>query len=142
MTDETMSLEDLIHDFTDRRTWALVGATNAPRKYGNKILRDLRRAGYIVYAVNLDETEIAGQPAYATLADLPVTPEVVDLVVPHAQTERVVRQCHALGLTRVWMQPGAESEAAIQYCHANGIHVVHDACAMVEKKVWSVKRET
>lgn len=140
MSHDTTSLEDLIRDFTNRRTWALVGATNDPRKYGNKILRDLRRAGYIVYAINLDETEIAGQPAYATLADLPVTPEVVDLVVPPAQTERVVRQCHALGLTRVWMQPGAESAAAIAYCHANGISVIHDACAMVEKKVWSVER--
>ena len=51
-------------------------------------------------------------------------------------TEHVVRQCKQLGLTRIWMQPGAESEAAIEYCHANGLHVVYDACAMVEKRRW------
>jgi predicted CoA-binding protein len=129
-------MEDLIRDFTNRRVWALVGATGNPRKYGNKILRNLRGAGYTVYAVNMKETQIEGQPAYPSLAALPERPEVVDIVVPPAQTEIVVRECRALGLTRVWMQPGAESEAAIAYCEANGIQLVHDACAMVEKRHW------
>ena len=128
--------EHLITDFVNRRTWALVGANNNPRKFGNRILLDLRRAGYKVYAVNLNETEVAGQPAWRTLADLPETPEVVDIVVPPAQTEQIVRQCRQLGLTRLWMQPGAESDAAIEYCHANGLQVVYDACAMVEKRRW------
>ena len=132
-----LPLEDLMRDFTNRRTWAVVGATNDPRKYGNRILRDLRRAGYIVYAVNNRETEIEGEPAYRSLAGLPVKPEVVDIVVPPDQTEQIVRQCRSLGLARVWMQPGAESEAAIQYCLDNGIQVVHDACAMVQKRQWT-----
>jgi hypothetical protein len=136
MTTTIYSQEDLIKDFTNRHTWALVGATNAPRKFGNRILKDLRGAGYIVYAVNNRETQIEGQPAYRSLAELPVKPEVVDFVVPPDQTELVVRQCKELGLTRVWMQPGAESEAAIQYCRANGIQVVHDACAMTRKRRW------
>ena len=128
--------DQLISDFVNRRTWALVGANNNPRKFGNRILLDLRRAGYKVYAVNLNETEVAGQPAWRTLADLPETPEVVDIVVPPAQTEQIVRQCRQLGLTRIWMQPGAESEAAIAYCPATGLQVVYDACAMVEKRRW------
>ena len=136
MSAETLSMDELIHDFVNRRTWAVVGATNNPHKYGNKILRDLRRAGYIVYAVNLREKQIDGQPAYPSLAALPEKPEVVDFVVPPSQTERVVRECRALGLTRVWMQPGAESAEAIQYCRDNGIQVIHDACAMVQKRIW------
>ena len=134
--DEVEPMEQLITDFVNLRTWALVGANNNPRKYGNRILLDLRRAGYRVYAVNLHEAEVAGQPAYRSLADLPETPEVVDLVVPPDQTEEIVRQCKQLGLTRIWMQPGAESEAAIEYCHANGLQVIYDACAMVEKRHW------
>jgi predicted CoA-binding protein len=59
------------------------------------------------------------------------------MVVPPAITEKVVKEALALGLTRVWMQPGAESAAAIDYCHDNGIEVVHDACAMVWKRQWS-----
>jgi len=129
-------MESLIRDFVNWRTWALVGATGNPRKFGNRILRDLRRAGYVVYAVNLKEATIEGEPAYPSLADLPERPEVVDIVVPPAQTALVVRQCRALGLTRVWMQPGAESPDAIAYCEANGLQLVHHACAMVEKRRW------
>jgi predicted CoA-binding protein len=131
-----VAMPELIRDFVNRRTWAVVGATNNPRKYGNKILRDLRRAGYIVYAVNLHETEIDGQPAYRTLADLPERPEVVDFVIPPEQTEQVLQECYTLGLRRVWLQPGAESDAAIQYCHDQQLQVVYDACAMVEKRRW------
>jgi predicted CoA-binding protein len=136
VSSDNKSKRDLIRDFVGRRTWALVGATQRRHKYGNIILRDLRGAGYTVHAVNHRETTIEGAPAYPSLADLPETPEVVDIVVPPAQTEQVVRQCRELGITRVWMQPGAESADAIAYCHANGIEVVHHACAMVEKRRW------
>lgn len=77
---------------------------------------------------------MAGQPAYRTLANLPETPEVVDIVVPPDQTEQVVRQCKQLGLTRTWMQSGAESAAAIQY---HGLQVIYRGCAMVEKRYWA-----
>ncbi|MCA1553891.1 MAG: CoA-binding protein, partial [Chloroflexi bacterium] len=92
---------------------------------------------YKVFAVNNRETNVDGEPAYARLADLPEKPEVVDIVVPPNQTEQIVRECQDLGLTRVWMQPGAESQAAIQFCAENGIQVIHDACAMIEKKRWA-----
>jgi predicted CoA-binding protein len=70
------------------------------------------------------------------LADLPQQPEVVDLVVPPAVTEQVVKEVKNLGQTRVWMQPGSESETAIAYCHQHGIQVVHDACAMALRRNW------
>ncbi|MDH5439134.1 MAG: CoA-binding protein [Candidatus Bathyarchaeota archaeon] len=40
----------------------------------------------------------------------------------------------ALGITKVWMQPGSESEKAIEYCEANGIDVVYGVCIMVERR--------
>jgi predicted CoA-binding protein len=129
-------LEQLIGDFTARRIWAVVGASNDPNKYGHRIFQTLRAAGYRVYPVNPKGGEIDGARVYPTLADLPERPEVVDIVVPPAVTEEVVRQVKALGLTRVWMQPGAESEAAIRYCQENGIQVVYNACAMHFRRNW------
>ncbi|RLC71720.1 MAG: CoA-binding protein, partial [Chloroflexi bacterium] len=63
-------------------------------------------------------------------------PDVVDIVVPPALTEKVVRQVHELGLPRVWMQPGSESEEAVRFCEEHGIAVIHDACAMINKRNW------
>jgi len=129
-------MEKLIQEFINQRVWAVVGASQNPRKYGHKIFRDLRAAGYIVYGVNPKGGEIEGQRLYPSLADLPERPDVVDIVVPPKVTEEIVRQCAELGLNRVWMQPGAESEEAIAFCHKHNIKVVHHTCAMLHKQQW------
>ena len=129
--------EALIRDFVNRRLWAVVGASQDRSKFGNRIFRSLRGAGYEVYAVNPRGGELEGVKVYPSLADLPQAPDVVDLVVPPAVTEQVVKEAHQLGLTRIWMQPGAESQAAIDYCHQYGIQVIHNACAMVHQRRWS-----
>jgi predicted CoA-binding protein len=134
MTEQQMG--ELIQEFVNQRVWAVVGASADRAKYGNRILRDLRRANYTVYAVNPKGGGIEGQPAFSTLAELPESPQVVDVVVPPSVTEEIVRQCAELGLARVWMQPGAESQAAIDYCHEHDIKVVHHVCAMVHKREW------
>lgn len=132
----TAKQQHLISDFVNRRIWAVVGASQDQSKFGYRIFRSLRDAGYIVYPVNPRGGTLEGAQVYPSLAKLPEPPEVVDMVVPPAVTEQVVKEAQELGLTRIWMQPGAESEAAIAYCHEHGIEVVHDACAMVWKRQW------
>ncbi|MGH2541628.1 MAG: CoA-binding protein, partial [Ardenticatenaceae bacterium] len=127
-------MDALIQEFVGKRVWAVVGVSQERRKFGNIVFRDLRDAGYEVYGVHPDGHSIDGQPTYPTLAELPVKPEVVNLVVPPRVTEQIVRECHDLGLLRVWMQPGAESPAAVAFCREHGIAVVAGGpCAMVHK---------
>jgi hypothetical protein len=131
-----MDGRQLMADFVNRRVWAVVGASQDQSKFGYRVYRSLRDAGYVVYPVNPKGGELEGAPVYRTLADLPQPPEVIDLVVPPAVTEQVVKEALALGLTRIWMQPGAESEAAIEFCRDHGVQVVFDECAMVQKRRW------
>ncbi|MDQ4078967.1 MAG: CoA-binding protein [Chloroflexota bacterium] len=128
----------LIQEFTNQRVWAVVGVSQDPCKFGNIIFRDLRKAGYEVYGVHPSGESVDGQPIYPTLADLPVKPEVVDVVVPPEVTEQIVEECHELGITCVWMQPGAASQDAIDFCHERGIKVIAGGpCAMVHKRIWT-----
>jgi predicted CoA-binding protein len=129
-------IDALIRAFVQKRVWAVVGVSANPEKYGYKILRNLSAAGYTVYGVNLRGGKVNGHTLYPSLAELPVKPDVVDIVVPPAQTEQIVRECADLGLTRVWMQPGSESEAAIQFCEDHGLDLVHGVCAMVHRQSW------
>jgi hypothetical protein len=133
---EIASQRQLIADFIGRRVWAVVGASQDQAKFGYRVFRSLRTAGYVVYPVNPKGGELEGTLIYPSLADLPQLPEVVDLVVPPAVSEQVVKNAHELGISRIWMQPGAESEAAIAYCRDHGMQVVYDACAMVYKRRW------
>ena len=65
----------------ETKTWAVVGATDNQEKFGYKIFKCMKAAGYTVYPVNPGIQEVMGEQCYPTLADLPVVPDAVDLVV-------------------------------------------------------------
>ena len=114
---------------------AIVGATDNPAKYGNRIYRDLKGKGYRVYPVNPTRDTIDGDPAYADLADLPETPDIVNYVVPPPRTLRLLKRAKELGLMRVWVQPGAESADVMAYLNDNGFDYLANACIMVRSRV-------
>ena len=114
------------------RTFAVVGASRRPDKYGYLVLRSLKTAGRTAYAVNPRAEEIDGDRCYPSLADLPVVPDVAVMVVPPPKTEAAVADCARLGIRNVWMQAGAESDAAVAACKEAGIAVVWGGpCIMV-----------
>jgi predicted CoA-binding protein len=124
-------VQELIKEFLAQKSFAVVGATDNPQKYGNQIVKNLKNRGYQVYPVNPRLTEVAGYSCYTSLADIPVKVDVVDLVVPPKATEEILKQCKELGLNRIWLQPGSESETAIAFCYKNNFKVVYGVCVML-----------
>jgi predicted CoA-binding protein len=124
-------MQELIKEFMDQKRFAVVGATDNPEKYGNRIVKNLRDRGYEVYPVNPKLEEVEGLKCYPSIAEIPVRVDVVDFVVPPGATEVILKQCKDLGLDRIWLQPGSESEAAIAFCQDNNLKVVHSVCVML-----------
>jgi len=113
-------------------TFAVVGASRDPDRYGFLVHRSLKAAGKTAVPINPRAGEVDGDRCYPSLSDVPQRPEVAVMVVPPSVTEAAVAECARLGITQVWMQPGAESEAAITACHDGGIRVVAGGpCIMV-----------
>ena len=126
---------ELIKEFLRKdNVFAVVGVSRNPKKYGHKIYKDLKEAGLTVYPVNPYLDELLGDRCYPSLSDLPGKPDVVDTVVPPAVTEKIVRECAALGIDKVWMQPGSESAQAIAFCKRSGIKFVYGVCVMVTRR--------
>jgi len=126
---------NLINAFLKKENvFAVVGVSSNPAKYGHQVYKDLKEAGYVVYAVNPNIDEVLGERCYHSLSELPEKPDVVDTVVPPTVTEKIVKECKELGIEKVWMQPGSESEQAIRFCEGNNIKVVHDVCVMVKRR--------
>ncbi|MFC1899943.1 CoA-binding protein [Chloroflexota bacterium] len=123
-------MQSLIKEFISQKKFAIVGATENPEKYGNKVFKNLTSRGYEVYPVNPNLKELEGVKAYAKFGDIPVKVDVVDFVVPPAVTKAVLWECKQSGLNRVWLQPGSENADAIAYCHKNNMKVVYGACVM------------
>ena len=112
----------------DNRTFALVGVSQNREKYGYEVFVALIALGYQVYPINPKYEKVDGHRCYASLDDLPETPDVVVTAVPPAVTEKVVQSCARLGVGTVWMPPGSWLEQAVQTCEEQGIQEIHDVC--------------
>jgi predicted CoA-binding protein len=124
-------MRELIKEFMSCKRFAVIGASDNPEKYGNRIVKNLKSRGYEVYPVNPRLKEVEGLVCYSSLANIPVEVDVVDFVVPPSVTEEVLKQCKEQGLNRIWLQPGSESQKAISFCRENNLSVVYGFCVMV-----------
>jgi predicted CoA-binding protein len=125
-----MATKATVDDFLSGRTWAVVGASRDPKKFGSAAYRELKKT-YRLIPVNPNADTIDGDRCYPNLHALPEPVDGVLILVPPSQTEGVVREAHAAGIRRVWMQQQTESDAAIRYCQENGISEVHGECILM-----------
>jgi predicted CoA-binding protein len=129
-------MEDIVTLLDDPATTiAIVGATANTAKYGNVIVRDLKRKGYKIYAVNPKTPVIEGEQAYAKLSDLHESPTIVNIVVPSRTTIEILKQCLSLNLKNVWIQPGAESPEVMTFLQGNDFNYLANACIMVQSRL-------
>ena len=112
----------------------MVGVSKNPKKYGNKVYKELKWAGYNVYPVNPRVDYIEDDKCYPSLTKLPMVPDVVDMVVPPKISEKVVKDAVKLGIKMIWLQPGSESQKTIKYCSEHNVSVLHNMCIMVERR--------
>lgn len=126
-----MSTKAAVADFTAQKKLAVVGMSRKGRKFGNMAFKELKKQGYQLFPVNPNAESIEGEKCYPSLGALPEPVDGVLIVVPPAETEKVVREAAAAGIKRVWMQQGAESPEAIRFCQENGIEAVHGECILM-----------
>ena len=126
-----MTTKAMIDDFLAQRTLAIVGVSRKTEKFGCTVYKELKAKGYRVFPVNSHAEEVMGDRCYPRLSALPEPVGGVVIVVPPAETERVVQDAAAAKIPRVWMQQGAESEAALRFCQDNGMSVVSGECILM-----------
>lgn len=123
-----------ISDFLKKENLiAVVGASNDRSKYGNKVYRDLKNAGFKVIPINLKEKEIEGDKAYAYLKDYKGKIDVICLVVKPIVSIQILQQALAMQIKNVWFQPESENEECLEFAKEHGFNVVHGQCIMVER---------
>jgi predicted CoA-binding protein len=124
-------MQDLITEFMSKKNFAVVGATDNPEKYGNRIVKNLAKRGYRVFPVNPKLDTLEGLTCYHNLAEIPEKVEVVDFVVPPAVTLATLKQCRELGLTSIWLQRVRRMSRPGFSAGIHGMQVVHGVCVML-----------
>jgi predicted CoA-binding protein len=117
-----------VDSFLDERVLALAGASRGGRKFGNSVLKDMRKKGFEIIPVHPEAEEIDGVTCVASLRDLPDEVGGLVVVVPPESALAVVREAIACGISKIWLQQGAESDEAVELCREVGVTLIHGEC--------------
>ena len=112
------------------KTIAVVGFSPKPHRASHGVARAMKTIGYRVIPVRPGIGEGLGEKAYARLADLPETPDLVDVFRASGHVAGIVEDCIALKVGKLWLQEGVVDETAAQRAVDAGITVVMDRCIL------------
>ena len=116
------------------RTIAVIGLSEEPSKPSHYVSAYMQQHGYKIYPVNPSISEVLGEKSYASLSDLPIKPEIVDVFRLPRFISAIVEEMLQLGLPNLWVQQGIINLEAAHRAEAGGMHVVMDRCIMVEHR--------
>jgi predicted CoA-binding protein len=112
------------------KTVAVIGASSKRHKFGNKALRAFAQQGYRVFAINPNEREVEGHPAFASVLDVPGPIDMATVYVPPAIGVRVMDDLAKKQIPEVWLNPGADGDAVLARAHALGLKTIQ-ACSIM-----------
>ena len=125
-----------IENFLSQKRIAVAGVSRNPQgEAANLIYRKLRETGYQVFAINPNAELVEGDRCYASLKSIAQPVDAVVIATRPEVAEEIVRECAAIGVSRVWMHrsfgEGSVSDAATEFCHENQIAVIAGGCPMM-----------
>jgi predicted CoA-binding protein len=130
---ETQVLDEMLGDGRGRSI-AVVGLSENSGKPSHYVSAYMQQHGYKIYPVNPSIETVLGERSYASLKDLPVKPDVVNVFRVPSLIPGVVDEMLALGLKELWVQQGIVNVEAAERAEQGGIRVVMDRCIMVEHR--------
>jgi uncharacterized protein len=121
------------------RTIAVIGLSEDPSKPSHYVSAYMQQHGYKIYPVNPSIPEVLGERSYASLSDLPIKPDIVDVFRLPKFIPAIVEEMIRLSLANIWIQQGIINLEAATRAEAAGIHVVMDRCIMVEHRHLTIR---
>jgi uncharacterized protein len=121
------------------RIIAIVGLSADRTRPSHGVARALQRFGYRIIPVNPNEESILGEPAVASLEQLPEVlgpderVDIVDVFRRPVHVAGIVDDCIRLKLPALWLQEGVVDEAAAARAARAGIFTVMDRCLFKER---------
>jgi predicted CoA-binding protein len=111
---------------------AFVGVSRDAKDFSRLVFRELAKRGIDVVPVNPAVEEVEGRACFHRLTDVKPPVEGAFLMTHPAQADRVLADCVAAGVKRVWFHRGAGrgsgDERALAFCEAHGLEAVRDLC--------------
>ncbi len=135
MPQELHTPQELTELFARTKSVAVVGASDNPARAAYGVGAYLLEVpGWTVWFVNPNAETVLGQPAYASLQDLPGVPDLVDVFRKPEDLDEVLAGAIAVGAKTLWLQLGISRDDISVAAQAAGLDVVMDRCIYVDHK--------
>src|SRR5207244_9002166 len=96
------------------RAIAVVGLSDSPLRPSHGVSAYMQAQGYKIIPVNPTITEALGEKSFASLRDVPVKIDIVNIFLRPEFVEEIVDQAIQLKITAVWMHEGVVIENAAE----------------------------
>jgi predicted CoA-binding protein len=116
----------------EAKTVAIVGLSSNTLRASHFVGFYLRRHGFRVIPVNPREKEILGEKSYASLRDVPVPVDIVNVFRAPDAVPGIAKDAVAIGAKCLWCQFNVISEEGARIAEEGGLAVVMDRCIKVE----------
>jgi predicted CoA-binding protein len=126
-----MTKKEIVDAFLSETDIAVVGASRNQRKFGSVCYNELKSKGYNAYPVNPNYPDIEGEKCYGNLKMIPANVKAALIVVPPAESGKVVNDAIEAGIKYIWFQQGSHSNVALQLCSEKGLNEVHGECILM-----------
>ena len=114
------------------KTIAIVGLSGNLLRASYFVGFYLQRHGYRVIPVNPRESEILGERSFASLRDIPVAVDIVNVFRAPAALPGIAREAVAIGAKCLWCQFTVINEEGARIAEDGGLSVIMDRCIKVE----------
>lgn len=125
---------EMIEMLREGKTIAVVGLSSKRMRPSHGVAAYMQDHGYRIIPVNPSETEVLGEKAYATLAEVPERIDIVNVFRLPEFVPAIVDEAVRLGVKYLWLQEGVVHEAAAAQARAAGVKVVMDRCILKEHR--------
>ena len=129
---EVNSPEAIEKILDETKTIAVVGLSSDRSRPSYGVSSYMQSMGYRVIPVNPSESEVLGEKAYPSLADVPETIDLVNIFRRSNEAGRHVDEAISVGARAVWLQEGVIDHEAAMRAADSGLDVVMDRCILKE----------
>ena len=113
-------------------TIAIVGLSNNELRASYFVGYYLKRHGYRVIPVNPRAAEILGETSYASLSEIPVPVDIVNVFRAPDALPGIASDAVAIHAGALWCQFGVINEEGARIAEDGGVTVIMDRCLKVE----------
>jgi predicted CoA-binding protein len=126
---DPLTIQRVLHG---AKTVAIVGLSSNRLRASHFVGFYLQRHGYRVIPVNPREKDVLGEQSYASLTDVPIPVDIVNVFRAPDALPGIAREAVAIKAKTLWCQFNVINEEGARIAEEGGLTVIMDRCIKVE----------